>query len=71
MDNVLIKVTAIGYHSNVSTTYLESPKTTFVNSLKIWTIMPGNKGTEIRDESGRNVLIVKESLEELEELLNK
>ena len=68
---MFIKVTAIGYQTNIATTFLENPKTVLVNSLKIWSIIPGKKGSEIKDESSRNTIIVKESIEEIYEQINK
>lgn len=68
---MFIKVTAIGYQTNIATTFLENPQTVLVNSLKIWSIIPGKKGSEIKDESSRNTIIVKESIEEIYEQINK
>ena len=68
---MFIKVTAIGYQTNIATTFLENPQTVLVNSLKIWSIIPGKKGSEINDESSRNTIIVKESIEEIYEQINK
>lgn len=68
---MFIKVTAIGYQTNIATTFLENPQTVLVNRLKIWSIIPGKKGSEIKDESSRNTIIVKESIEEIYEQINK
>ena len=68
---MFIKVTAIGYQTNIATTFLENPQTVLVNSLKIWSIIPGKKGSEIKDESSRNTIIVKEPIEEIYEQINK
>ena len=68
---MFIKVTAIGYQTNIATTFLENPQTVLVNSLKIWSIILGKKGSEIKDESSRNTIIVKESIEEIYEQINK
>ena len=68
---MFIKVTAIGYQTNVATTFLENPQIVLINSLKIWSITPGKKGSEIKDESSRNIIIVKESVEEIHEQINK
>lgn len=68
---MFIRVTAIGYQTNIATTFLESPQTVLINSLKIWSIIPGKKGSEIKDESSRNTIIVKESIEEIYEQINK
>ena len=68
---MFIKVTAIGYQTNIATTFLENPQTVLVNSLKIWSIIRGKKGSEIKDESSRNTIIVKESIEEIYEQINK
>ena len=68
---MFIKVTAIGYQTNIATTFLENPQTVLINSLKIWSIIPGKKGSEIKDESSRNTIIVKESIEEIYEQINK
>ena len=68
---MFIKVTAIGYQTNVATTFLESPQTVLINSLKIWSVTPGKRGSEIKDESSRNIIIVKESVEEIHEQINK
>lgn len=68
---MFIKVTAIGYQTNIATTFLENPQTVLVNKLKIWSIIPGKKGSEIKDESSRNTIIVKESIEEIYEQINK
>lgn len=68
---MFIKLTAIGYQTNIATTFLENPQTVLVNSLKIWSIIPGKKGSEIKDESSRNTIIVKESIEEIYEQINK
>ena len=68
---MFIKVTAIGYQTNIATTFLENPQTVLVNSLKIWSIIPGKKGSEIKDEFSRNTIIVKESIEEIYEQINK
>ena len=68
---MFIKVTAIGYQTNIATTFLENPQTVLVNRLKIWSIIPGKKGSEIKDESSRNTIIVKEPIEEIYEQINK
>lgn len=68
---MFIKVTAIGYQTNIATTFLENPQTVLVNRLKIWSIIPGKKGSEIKDESSRNTIIVKESIEEIYKQINK
>ena len=68
---MFIKVTAIGYQTNVATTSLENPQIVLINSLKIWSVTPGKKGSEIKDESSRNIIIVKESVEEIYEQINK
>ena len=68
---MFIKLTAIGYQTNIATTFLENPQTVLVNRLKIWSIIPGKKGSEIKDESSRNTIIVKESIEEIYEQINK
>ena len=68
---MFIKVTAIGYQTNIATTFLENPQTVLVNRLKIWSIIPGKKGSEIKDESSRNTIIVKESIEEIYEQINR
>ena len=65
------KVTSIGYQTNVATTFLENPQIVLINSLKIWSVTPGKKGSEIKDESSRNIIIVKESVEEIYEQINK
>lgn len=67
----IIKVTVLGFQTSVATTFFESPKISIFNSLKMWSAIPGKKGTELRDELGRNVLIVKETPEEIYELVNK
>ena len=68
---MFIRVTAIGYQTNVATTFLENPQIVLINSLKIWSIIPGKKGSEIKDESGRNTIIVKESIDEIYKQINK
>lgn len=69
MNNTVIKVTAIGTQTNVSTVFFDVPKMAIINILKIWTVLPDKKGSAIRDESGKNILFVQETPEQIYELM--
>ncbi len=71
MDKILIKLTATGYQNSAAYQSFATPRTLLINPYKIFRVMANNKGlTEIVDESGRNVIIVKETPEEIYELIN-
>lgn len=69
--NPLIKLTAVQVQNGSSTQYYDPPTIILVNPYKIMAVIPNKKGfTEIRDEVGKNTLIVKETPEEIYELIN-
>lgn len=71
MNQILIKLTATGYQSSAAYQSFSEPRTLLINPYKVFRIMINNKGlTEIVDESGRNTIIVKETPEEIYELIN-
>ena len=72
MDSILIKLTAIGYQSSTAVQDFAEPKILLINPYKIFRIMTNKRGiTEVVDESGRSVIYVQESPEEIYEMLNK
>lgn len=72
MNQVLIKLTAVGCQTSTVTQYFSEAKTVLINPFKIMCVITNKKGvTEIRDEAGRNTVLVKESPEEIYEMLNK
>lgn len=69
---MFIKVTAVGIKTNVSTNYFAEPLVTLVNPFKIFCVLPIKGGnTEVRDETGRNIIIVKETPDEIYELIKE
>lgn len=70
--NMLIKVTAVGIKTNISTNYFAEPLVTLINPFKIFCVIPVKGGnTELRDESGRNIILVKETPEEVYKLIQQ
>ena len=68
--DMLIKVTAVGIKTNISTNYFAEPLVTLVNPFKIFCAIPIKGGnTELRDESGRNTIIIKETPDEIYKLI--
>lgn len=69
---VFIKLTAIGCQTPVATQSFAESRTLLINPYKIMTVMANNKGiTELRDELGKNIILVKETPEEIYDLINK
>lgn len=67
----LIKLTAVQVQNASSTQYYDPPTVILVNPYKIMAVIPNKKDlTEIRDEVGRNTLVVKETPEEIYDLIN-
>lgn len=70
---MLIKVTAIGCHTNIADITFDAPRVSLINPYKIlWAIPQKGKGTELKmDDSGKSTLFVQETPEEIYELFNE